>query len=157
MVLLGGRAAAAAAGRERTGSVPPSASGPLTQLASAALSSVPLAAWPADPTRRGMRYELVPQHYCHTTHPFFVLQRLLLELLKYRVGGSGQLSCLGRTHRTGNFQWGAPRGALLEGDYGRSSGSRMGDHRDTRRRLGRLRTTTNYVSCRSSLQWGWLL
>lgn len=54
---LGGRAAAA--GRVRTGSVPPSVSGPLTQLVSAVLSSVPLAAWPTDPTGRGrMRYEV---------------------------------------------------------------------------------------------------
>lgn len=52
-MLLGGRVAAAAVGKETTGSVPPSVSGPLTQLASAALSSVPLAAWPADPTGRG--------------------------------------------------------------------------------------------------------
>lgn len=56
--MLPGERAAVAAERERTGSVPPSVSGPLTQLASAALSSVPLAAWPAGPRGRRMRYEL---------------------------------------------------------------------------------------------------
>lgn len=162
--LLEGKAAGW--GRRKAGKggfAPLVAAAPQDLLVAAALSSAPLAAWPAEPVdEEEDTSPLTDSSVTEVTHPLFVLQGLLLELLKHRTGSCGRLGWFGRGQGTGDVKWGAPRGSLLEGidrggiSRGRSCNGRW-SHRKTRRRMCGLRATPNDVSCRGSFQWGWLL